>query len=82
MYPVTSPLFFVNPGDEAFVPTPAHPGEDAGADIRAHARDTYDHDSAIQFYRDFEQWAMKYGPGCTWMARCSHPNRRGILSVW
>ena len=61
MYPVTSPLFFVNPGDEAFVPTPAHPGEDAGADIRAHARDTYDHDSAIQFYRDFEQWAMKYG---------------------
>jgi dUTP pyrophosphatase len=61
MHPVISPLFFVNPGDEAFVPTPAHPGEDAGADIRAHARDTYDHDSAIQFYRDFEQWAMKYG---------------------
>jgi len=61
MYPVTSPLFFVNPGDELFVPTPAHPGEDAGADIRAHARDTYDHDSAIQFYRDFEHWAMRYG---------------------
>lgn len=61
MHPVIPPLFFVNPGDELFVPTVAHPGEDAGADIRAHARDTYDHDSAIQFYRDFEQWAMKYG---------------------
>jgi dUTP pyrophosphatase len=61
MHPVISPLFFVNPGDEAFVPTVAHPGEDAGADIRAHVRDTYNHDSAIQFYRDFEQWAMKYG---------------------
>jgi dUTP pyrophosphatase len=56
-----SPLFFVNPGDKAFVPTVAHPGEDAGADIRAHVRDTYNHDSAIQFYRDFEEWSMKYG---------------------
>ena len=56
-----SPLFYVNPGDESFVPTVSHPGEDAGADIRAHTRDGYDHESAIRFYRDFEQWTMKYG---------------------
>lgn len=61
MSPVISPLFFVNPGDESFVPTVAHPGEDAGADIRAHARDGYDHDAAVSFYRDFEQWTLKYG---------------------
>ena len=56
-----SPLFYVNPGDELFVPTVVHPGEDAGADIRAHARDGYDHDTTIAFYRDFEKWALKYG---------------------
>ncbi len=56
-----SPLFFVNPGDEAFVPTVSHPGEDAGADIRAHARDEYDRDTTVSFYRDFEQWTLKYG---------------------
>lgn len=56
-----SPLFFVNPGDESFVPTVAHPGEDAGADIRAHAKDEYNHDTAVSFYRDFEKWTLKYG---------------------
>lgn len=61
MSPVISPLFFVNPGDEAFVPTVAHPGEDAGADIRAHARDTYDRNGAVAFYRNFETWSLKYG---------------------
>jgi dUTP pyrophosphatase len=61
MHPVISPLFFVNPGDEAFVPTVSHPGEDAGADIRAHAQNSYDHASAVLFYREFEEWAIKHG---------------------
>lgn len=29
------PVFYTLPGNEQFAPTPAHPGEDAGADIRA-----------------------------------------------
>ena len=49
------------PGDESFVPTVAHPGEDAGADIRAHCKDSYIHDQAIDFYREFESWSLKYG---------------------
>jgi dUTP pyrophosphatase len=28
------PIFYTLPGNEEFAPTPAHPGEDAGADIR------------------------------------------------
>lgn len=28
------PVFYTLPGNEQFAPTPAHPGEDAGADIR------------------------------------------------
>ena len=58
---VVSPLFYVNPGDESFVPSVSHPGEDAGADIRAYVKDTYKLDSAITFYRDFESWMLKYG---------------------
>lgn len=34
-----APLFYSQPGDQIFVPKVAHPGEDAGADIRAHAKD-------------------------------------------
>lgn len=30
-----SPVFYTEPGNEMFVPQVAHPGEDAGADIRA-----------------------------------------------
>lgn len=55
------PTFFVNPGDESFVPSVAHPGEDAGADIRVYAKNTYSRDEAISFYREFETWSLKYG---------------------
>lgn len=60
-FTVTAPTFFTMPGDESFVPTVAHPGEDAGADIRAHSRDNYSHDEAVSFYREFESWSLKYG---------------------
>lgn len=56
-----APTFFVNPGDETFVPSVAHPGEDAGADIRAHVKNNYSRDEAIKFYREFETWSLKYG---------------------
>lgn len=59
--PVISPLFYVNPGDESFVPAVAHSGEDAGADIKAYVKNTYSRDKAIEFYRDFESWVLKYG---------------------
>jgi len=34
-----APLFYSQPGDQIFVPKVAHPGEDAGADIRAHVKE-------------------------------------------
>jgi len=58
---VVSPLFYVRPGDESFVPQVSHPGEDAGADIRAHVTDTYDRDDAIDFYREFESASLRHG---------------------
>lgn len=56
-----APLFFTNPGDEMFVPKVSHPGEDAGADIRAYVKDDYDRGEGIEFYRDYERYALKYG---------------------
>ena len=56
-----APLFYVRPGDESFVPKVAHPHEDAGADIRAHVRNEYDRDMAIDFYRDFESDTLRHG---------------------
>ncbi len=56
-----APIFYVRPGDESFVPKVAHPHEDAGADIRAHVRDEYDRDVAIDFYRDFESDTLRHG---------------------
>lgn len=32
-----TPVFYTLPGNEAFIPHPVHPGEDAGADIRLYA---------------------------------------------
>lgn len=58
---MVSPIFYVRPGDESFVPRVSHPGEDAGADIRAHVTDTYDRDDAIDFYRDFESVSLRHG---------------------
>lgn len=34
-----APLFYSQPGDQIFIPKVAHPGEDAGADIRAYVKD-------------------------------------------
>lgn len=45
------PTFFVNPGDELFIPSVSHPGEDAGADIRAHVKGAYSEGEASRFYR-------------------------------
>lgn len=55
------PTFFTDPSDALFIPAVSHPGEDAGADIRAYVRDSYDRDSAIKFYRDYEHQSVKYG---------------------
>ena len=53
--------FYTLPGNEKFAPRVSHPGEDAGADIRAYAKDTYNRGDAIEFFRDFESCALKYG---------------------
>ena len=58
---MVSPIFYVRPGEESFVPQVSHPGEDAGADIRAHAINTYDRDDAIDFYREFESASLRHG---------------------
>jgi dUTP pyrophosphatase len=56
-----SPIFYTEPGNEALVPTVSHPGEDAGADVKVNAKPFYDRNDAIDFYRDFESWSLKYG---------------------
>lgn len=56
-----SPLFYTEPGNEALAPTVSHPGEDAGADIKVNAKPDYDRNNAINFYRGFESWSLKYG---------------------
>lgn len=56
-----SPLFFTNPGDEFFIPTVSHPGEDAGADIRAFVPPNYHKPTFSRFYRDYEKYRTKYG---------------------
>jgi dUTP pyrophosphatase len=43
------PTFYTAPGNEAFMPVPAHPGEDAGADICA-CIDGYNEKAAISFH--------------------------------
>lgn len=53
--------FYTLPGNEKFAPRVSHPGEDAGADIRAYAKDTYNRNDAVEFFRDFESCALKYG---------------------
>lgn len=52
---MTSLKFFVNPGNEAFAPTIAHPGEDAGADIRAFVKEDYKREDAEEFYKKFKK---------------------------
>lgn len=47
--------FFVDSGNEAFVPTISHPGEDAGADIRAFVKEDYKRDEAEDFYKKFKK---------------------------
>jgi dUTP pyrophosphatase len=47
MLPAT---FYVNAGDELFVPTVAHPFEDAGADIRAHVKDKPSEAELVTFF--------------------------------
>lgn len=47
------PTFYTAPGNESFVPTPAHPGEDAGADICA-CIDTYNAKAVIDFHNAIE----------------------------
>lgn len=47
--------FFTLPGDVLFVPTVAHPKEDAGADIRAHVKDSYDRQQAVDFVNHFQR---------------------------
>lgn len=44
--------FFVNPGDEFFAPRISHPGEDAGADIRAHVANDYNREEVESFYKE------------------------------
>lgn len=56
-----APLFYTLPGDENFVPSVSHPGEDAGADIKVNVRESYDRNLAVDFYREFESWSLKYG---------------------
>lgn len=48
-----APIFYTLPGDEAFAPRVAHPGEDAGGDISAHVTDTYRLDEAKAFYSSY-----------------------------
>jgi dUTP pyrophosphatase len=47
--------FFTLPGDVLFVPKVAHPKEDAGADIRAHVKNSYDRLQAIDFANQFQR---------------------------
>lgn len=60
--PVLTPVFYTLPGNEAFAPRPAHPSEDAGADIRAFAPDIKSED-AKDFYRDYEFAGFSAGAG-------------------
>jgi len=52
---MTSLTFFVNPGDESFAPVVSHPGEDAGADIKAYLKDTYDREELTAFYKKYKK---------------------------
>lgn len=58
---ILAPLFYVKPGDELFVPTVSHPGEDAGADIRAHIEPNYHKPTFFRFYTDYLKYTDKYG---------------------
>lgn len=50
-----TPIFYTLEGDELFAPRVAHPGEDAGADIRAYVSDGYKKLSVANFYREYKR---------------------------
>lgn len=60
---MTMLTFFVNSGEENFAPQVSHPGEDAGADIRAYVKDDYNRDDAHSFYKQFKK-SLSPGGGC------------------
>lgn len=62
-YPMLAPTFYTLPGEEAFAPKVAHPGEDAGGDISAHVTDTYTSDEAKAFYSHYKQRLSEQVPG-------------------
>lgn len=51
---MTAPIFYTLPGDEAFAPAVAHPGEDAGADIKAYIKNGFNKAETISFYSEFK----------------------------
>lgn len=57
------PLFYTRPGDEDFAPTVQHPHEDAGADIKAYAKEVYTTPSAVSFWRRYENDSVSYASG-------------------
>jgi dUTP pyrophosphatase len=61
-YPMLSPTFYTLPGEEAFAPKVAHPGEDAGGDISARVTDEYSLDKAKAFYSNYAQSVSKQAP--------------------
>lgn len=58
-----SPLFYVRPGEEIFAPSVQHPHEDAGADVRAYAANTYNDSDAVQFWREWSADTDRYNTG-------------------
>ena len=54
------PTFYTLPGNENFIPRVSHPGEDAGADIKAFV-DIFNESDSISFFREFESDMVKYG---------------------
>jgi dUTP pyrophosphatase len=54
------PTFYTLPGNEDFAPRVTHPGEDAGADIKA-CVDVFNRSDPINFFRKFETEMIKYG---------------------
>lgn len=56
------PIFYVEPGNEQFAPTPAHPGEDAGGDVRVFVED-YKKDALDAFLDEAQRacWSRPRG---------------------
>lgn len=57
-----TPVFYTLPGNESFAPRPAHPGEDAGADICAFVPEAQGQ-GVKDFYRDYEFARFSSGAG-------------------